>query len=480
MKLPRLIVLVFMVLSIVVWLHPTPSSNAQDNTACESDSIQPRARYDLVATLDWNTKITRVQQTVTYRNDFSTPLTELVFHSEPHRLSQVPTMTGLSAYAADEQFIEGIQLNEMRLSVPLNGPINRGCEVTVRLEYELNITPLSDTNPLGWLAYTERQVNLGFWFPVVGLYSYEADGLWYTPERHYIGEQAVTEIADFTARLQVNNAPANLTMAAPGKVALIEPNTWQIEFKAGRDLSLSFSTNYRLKTATVGNTTIDLYTFNSTYVGSESHALESAQQALELYNSLFGVYPDERLVIVEGDFPDGMELSGLVFVGSAWFTGWDGTLTQYLTYITVHEVAHQWWYRFIGSDGGQHPYLDEALCVLSELLYVEHYYPDAVSAWWNFRVNRFSTEDPVDVSVYEYTQWRPYINAVYLKGVKMLTDSRQTVGYDIFMQWLKDYATAYWGKNATPQDFWGILPIDAYNALIAIRQQYLRNPDVLP
>jgi hypothetical protein len=67
-------------------------------------------------------------------------------------------------------------------------------------------------------------------------------------------------------------------------------------------------------------------------------------------------YPYERLVIVEGDFADGMEFSGLSFVSEAWFRTWRGEPNDWITVITVHEVAHQWWYAMVGSDSAADPY----------------------------------------------------------------------------------------------------------------------------
>ena len=58
-------------------------------------------------------------------------------------------------------------------------------------------------------------------------------------------------------------------------------------------------------------------------MNAAQHALQTAADALTLYERQFNQpYAHQRLVVVEGDFPDGMEFSGLVFVSRDWFQLW--------------------------------------------------------------------------------------------------------------------------------------------------------------
>ncbi|HEX2996885.1 MAG TPA: M1 family aminopeptidase, partial [Anaerolineales bacterium] len=204
-----------------------------------------------------------------------------------------------------------------------------------------------------------------------------------------------------------------------------------------------------------------------------------AADALALYDELYGPYPYQRLAVVQGDFPDGMEFSGLVFVGRAWFKAWQDVPNDWLTVITAHEVAHQWWYASVGNDQGINPYLDEMLSIYSELLFLEHTYPEFVDWWWAWRIEAYQPEGYVDATVYEFYSIRSYINAVYLRGALMMKALRAEIGDSVFLAWLKDYADQMRGKVATPADFWGALPTAAYNATTEIRQHYLRYPDIL-
>ena len=142
----------------------------------------------------------------------------------------------------------------------------------------------------------------------------------------------------------------------------------------------------------------------------------------------------------------------------------------------MHEIAHQWFYAQVGNDQAREPYLDEALCTYSELIFYEHYYPELVSEWWQFRISNYAVgSDSVDASVYDYTNWRPYINTVYFRGVYMLNDVRQTIGNEAFFTWLNNYFKQGNTQNATSADFWGALSPSDYQATQAIRQTYLGN-----
>jgi aminopeptidase N len=269
-------------------------------------------------------------------------------------------------------------------------------------------------------------------------------------------------------------------IAAPGVVSQVEPHVWDITLDGGRDLGLSFSTEYIILTRQVRDVTVEIYALADTNVNATNRVLNDTTQALTLFEDLYGDYPWSRLAIVEGDFPDGLELSGMAFVSSDWFVGWNGEATHWLPIITVHEIAHQWFYAMVGNDQSQHPFLDEALTTYSELLYFENYHPTLTEQWWDFRIRQYDlAEGAVDSTVYDYGVWRPYINAVYFRGAQMLHAIRLALGDEIFFEWLADYVNQTRGTITTPRVFWDALPPSAYEATHHVRTRYMRNSNPL-
>lgn len=251
-----------------------------------------------------------------------------------------------------------------------------------------------------------------------------------------------------------------------------------------REAALSLSAVYeRAQKLSPDGVQVELYWFNDPPSDGGLPAAQAAQRALDatvesidLYSDLFSLYPYSRFVIVAGDFPDGMEFSGIGFVGNGWFKQFGGGVRNYLTIITVHEVAHQWWYARVGSDQAQTPWLDEALSTYSEWLYYNALYPEALEWWWATRIHQYvqpwTGTDGVGSPVYTFTSARAYINAVYLRGAVMLDELRRELGNDVFYAWLRQYAADGDGSIVTPDRLWQALPPLAQTQVAPLQAEY--------
>jgi len=452
-----------------------PDKAATDETQPE-DTVQSAIRYDISAELNWTTHTMQVEQQVTYRNLYEQRQNEIAFNVE---VNQEPGDFTLKHILVDKKRAD-YSLNGTQLVVAQ--AVDSKATVHLTLSYTLTIPVTVDgyrKNHLGYWGYSSRQLNLGMWFPLVA--GYDPYNSWITPTYYWLGEQSVTPSADFYVDFSIKNAPDEIHIAGPGKVSKKAEHTWRFELQQARDLVLSVSEQYRtLSTRTDSGVTVELFYFPTfETLDTPRYALQTAADALALYEKLYGPYPHGRMVIVEGDFPDGMEFSGLVFVSEAWFRTWQGIPNDWLTLITVHEVAHQWWYCIVGSDQGNTPYLDEALAIYSEVLYLEHTYPELVDWWWQFRVTMYTPSGYVDATVYDFYSPRGYINAVYLRGALMMQELRKQLGDEAFWAWIKAYVQKMNGQIAKPADFWGTLSYSAYEAVAGIRQAYLKEANIL-
>ena len=443
-------------------------------------ALAPSVRYRVEADLDWVERSVRVVEQVDLQNWLDRALEEILFTIEANGDTNLFSVTSIKAGGAA---IDDYTLNASDLIVSLPESLEPGKLLTLELTYDLTIPAIRagyQYGHLGYLGYSGRQINLGNWIPLVA--HYDAASGWVSPEPHTVGEQAVRRQADFDVRLRVSGAPDGLVAAAPGAVTQ-DDDEWRFVAGQMREFAVSLSDEFEVaRTQTPSGVDVELYHFPESALGMNAaqHALQTASDALTLYERQFNQpYAHRRLVVVEGDFPDGMEFSGLVFVSRDWFQLWRGITNDWLTVITAHEVSHQWWYSAIGSDQGQHPYLDEALALYSELLYFEHYAPEHVAWWWDFRVNAYAPSGHADRSVYDFNAPRPYINAVYLQGARMMHDLREDLGDVPFFGWLQRYAGQMSGQIATPADFWGAMNGDEYDAKRETRERYLGSADIL-
>jgi aminopeptidase N len=122
--------------------------------------------------------------------------------------------------------------------------------------------------------------------------------------------------------------------------------------------------------------------------------------------------------------------------------------------------------------------MDEALATYSEYVFFEEYYPELRDWWWQFRVYTFVPEGATDVqsvgsNVYHFESVRAYINAVYLRGARMLQQLRADLGTEAFFAWLAAYAQAGDGQIATPDMLWTLLTPEQRAATEETRAEYL-------
>ncbi|MEB2288166.1 MAG: M1 family metallopeptidase [Anaerolineae bacterium] len=458
---------------------PTPSAEAlPGGPACGASDLV----YTIDATLDWTTRSVRVTERVAFRNDTGQALDALVL--------AIPGVIDLENFTlsrvalGDEPPLRDYVLRDAQIILPLPSPLGPGDTTQASLEFSLALQPIRQGyrhGHTGYLGFSARQINLGLWFPQIPAYRQENG--WVIHELWPIGESFVLRSADYAVTLRVENGPDGLRVAGPGTFSRPGAQSWRFELCGGRDVSLSVSDQFNLlTTSTVNGISVEVFTLGDSAGGSleaARYALHTAADAIDLYETRFGPYPFARMAVVEGDFPDGMEFSGLVFVSETWFRTWGGTANDWLALITAHEVSHQWWYAAVGNDQNRDPYLDEALATYSELIFYEHYHPDLVDWWWGFRINNYTPAGYVDVPVTAFEGPRPYINAVYLQGARMLHEMRRTLGDDAFFAWLQRYVSEMHGAIARPGDFWRALEPGQYAATHPIRQQYLTDANVL-
>jgi hypothetical protein len=458
---------------------PTTAAVANRNTPnCALSAAYPTTAYTVVANLNYAQHALIARQRVSYINRTNNSLTQIVLGIEAN---QWPGSFKLNDVLVAAQPI-GYELTGHRLTLDLPQTLEAGCALEFELVFQLNVPQIGQSLSAyrGFLGYSPRQINLGNWLPMVVP---RIDGEWILRDAILIGEQTVYDIADWDVTLHIAHAPETLTIAGPGEMSQPDTRTWNFVLRGARDFTLSLSDSFQVRSAlTASGATVEVYSFDhEPLVSSDGqpidraeHALQVAVRSLDMYEDLFGPYPLRRLAVVEGDFPDGMEFTGLVFVSHDWFTRFTGDPASFLTVITVHEVAHQWWYARVGSDQALSPWLDEALATYSEYLYIEEFYPELKEWWWSWRVNNYAPQGFVDSNVYQFNTVREYINAVYLLGARMLHDLRTDLGTEAFFRLLREYYAVGSGRIVAPDVFWSLFSEAELAATQATRRRYLR------
>ncbi len=420
------------------------------------------AQYNLDAVLDYYAHSLTISETISYVSSVSEAIPDLTLVVEANRWPGSFSLVSLTW--VDGMAIEGYELQEARLHIPLLQPLQPGEEVGLKLSYRLElpeIPPPSDvTRPVPY-GYSGKQTNIVDWYPYIP--PFVAGSGWLVHPKWGFGEHQVFDTANFDIRLSLAEAVPGLLMAASSP-AKPDGESYLYHMERARAFALSASMDYVLQSTTVGDVIVNSYFFPYDQKAGEQ-VLHDSAAALELYSRLFKPYPHASLSVVEADFLDGMEYDGLFFLSRGFYNLYDGTPQGYLTFIAAHETAHQWWYGIVGNDQALVPWLDEAMCTYTEHIFYENVYADYQTAtgesivdwWWYYRVNFYDPVGWVNGSIYDFNLFRPYRDAVYLNGAKFFQDLRTVIGDEAFFTFLKDYASREADHIATAGDFFSIL-----------------------
>lgn len=343
-------------------------------------------------------------------------------------------------------------LEDVGLRIVLPAPLASGCEITIAATYALNLPRLS-SSAFGWrgaLGWTPRQTLIGLWYPTLALYRPGVGWLTHPPADQ--GEFEATEASDVAVKLTLTGKEADLTVAGSAAAEKCG-DALCFELKGGRHFALALSDQMETAVTTADEVAITALYFPEHSTAGTS-ALQTARYAFAVFTERFGPVPYKSLSVVEADIVDGMEFSGLFFLGRPYYADFDGSPQNFLTLIAAHETAHQWWYSLVGNDPATEPWLDEALATYSEEIYFETAYPNLVEWWWQFRVWQFLPQGRVDADIYASREFRPYVDAVYLNGAQFLHALRGELGDEAFFEFLREYAGNEAGRVATADDFW--------------------------
>lgn len=444
---------------------PTPQSNPTP-TLTAPETRTP-TEYRLVATLDFAAHYLAVSQRTSYTNNTAEALEQIPLvvpiADELITIKSVDFDRGTEwDYSGDQQG----GLIELVLVRPLMP------SETLQIDIVFSIAVPERPTLLGW---STRQMTLIDWYPFVPPYDTERG--WLINEPTQQGEYLVYESANFDVSIYTVNAPSLLQIAAPAPAEQGE-GAYNYSLSAARRFVWAASGHYQSETVLAGQarTPVTIYYFEEEKAAAQA-ALRTAAAAIEIYENLFGEYPYESLAIVECIFPDGMESDGIFFLDMGYFRRYDGTPRNLLTMLTAHEVAHNWFFGAVGNDAGREPWLDEALATYAELLYYEQQQPFDLEWWWEFRIQQWEPGGAVDSTAYELPGFRPYVNAVYLRGALFLHAARQEVGDQAFYTFLKDYYAAYRGGMASGDDFLALLQESSGQDLSALIGEYFNRGD---
>jgi hypothetical protein len=447
----------------------TPVTETSTPTPAFTPTPEPESfsQYDLTVLFDYDRRHLSVEMSLTYLNKSGETMNNLLMVVDANRYPGVFHL--LEITWGNDNVVSNWHLDGINLRIPLLQPLNVGESIDLSISYEISLPYNRD-----YFGYTERQANISDWYPYLPPHI-PAEG-WLVRDPGTIGEHLAYDVAGFNVRIKLTS-PTNyeglpLTIAASSH-ATFDGEWYNYQLEPARTFAWSVSHLYRVQQTTVGDTAVIGYAFSHRQ-DAEDTALRETANALALFSELFAPYPYDTLSVVEGDFLNGMEFSGLFFLSTAFYDFYPGNPRGNLTIITAHEVAHQWFYGLVANDQALEPWLDEATTTYCEVLFYEHFYPDLVDWWWDNRIYFHQPVGWVDSTIYETGAFYPYRDSVYLRGAMFLQDLRNLIGDEAFFAFWRDYFDQFTNKLVTGDDFFNLLGEHTSENIDSLLAEYFR------
>jgi len=413
---------------------PPPAFTATcENTPLPED-VQPsdRTTYQFNVSLNYQEHYLSVLQVIDYANNTGNQISYLPLLVPPSYSDGAFHLDSIQLDSAHEN--STTHMEEGILHIQLDPTLLPGELLELSLIFHLK-PPHSNST----FGYTERQLLLADWYPFIPSY---LDGQgWLTNPPGAVGEYLSYPLSHFSVNLMISPPDESLVIAASAPLVSHEGNCYRYSTSDVRNFSLAVSPEYQVSSSENDLAAVRVYTFPE-HADKGQRTAKLALSAWDTFTNLYGDNQRRFMSIVEADIHDGLECDGLFYLSDWYFETANETPKNYFETLIVHETSHQWFYGLVHNDQANEPWLDETLATYSELLYIESQHPELVHWWWDFRVYDYSPAGYVNSTIYDFDEYRPYINAVYLNGVKFLNDLRLAMGDAAFKAFLHAYAQA--------------------------------------
>lgn len=304
------------------------------------------------------------------------------------------------------------------------------------------------------------------WFPKLAVL--ERDGEW----SHFALHANSEFYADFGRYELTVDTASSVSQAGPGESRALPSSgparaVREYILSSAHDISFEFSSMPRSQRTMLvrgarGEIRVSIV-FPPLEASSAERALVSVSRAIPELESRFGPYPYDQLMIVlpphEAEGTGGMEYPGLITIDSQ--PGLPAMVRE-IEYVTIHELAHQWFYGLLASNENAFPFLDEGFTEYATGVVMDALYgrPSlfrlgglGVDFWaiqGGFAASE-STADPLSFAAYRFQSFSHYSNTVYRRTAAVLHSVEQDDPAAV-RGWLRAYATQYRGRHPTPTD----------------------------
>lgn len=196
--------------------------------------------------------------------------------------------------------------------------------------------------------------------------------------------------------------------------------------------------------------------------------LDALRLGLDYFGRRFGAYPYPSLTAVHpptsAAAAGGMEYPTLITTGGPWYAGW---FSKAVEQVTLHELAHQWFYALCASNEQRYPFLDEGLTSYadSQALSARYgagsglelpYFDVSALAYYRLLAAARAGESPIALPAREFPDFGALGAIVYGRTATLLNTWERVYGQRV-AEALNRYARQCRFSHPTPEDLIRVL-----------------------
>ncbi|MBI3240722.1 MAG: LysM peptidoglycan-binding domain-containing protein [Chloroflexi bacterium] len=430
--------------------------------------------YRFEVTLDYVGHRAQVIESVEATNDTPDTWNEIVFQlpealrSEAFILNSLTTDDGQTVANAIYQ----LTVNLLKVVLPGGAPPGAVAFVTINYGLAAPAISLNTRPPLGNIGYTSDVIQFINWYPV--LVPYRAGAGW-----RAVGSGVADPVFTDVAAYELSVATAENVTVVSGGPQPHKPGFWKFSLKSARTIAFAASARYQSLSQTEGGVAVTSY-FLPEHQQAGQDVLTAAAQSLGLFSDRFGAYPYSTLVIAENAYFGSAAASGLILHAGQGYADYNGQPDSLLIALVPQTTARLWWGQVVQGDSFAQPWLNEALPMYAELLFIETFYPDLTDWYWSSRVNYWQPEGLLDRSAADFTDTEDYLRNLLRRGALFLRDLRAAIGDDAFFSFLQDYYRNSAYRTVTTADFFNAMRRHTPNDLNPLLAQYFTSSQQMP
>jgi len=456
-------------------------------------AIDKVANYTIRASLEPTSHVVSGHVTITWTNPSQVPANEIYLHAylnafrNSHtrfmrdRLATHRSQTKLGAagslniacvlarelsnldlWPTRDPHSPGDPLDDTDIRLPLPRDILPGEQLTLDIDFTAQLPALVER-----AGYVGSFHAITQWFPKLARRTVLGEN------RHYAYASLAEFSADFGDYDVTLDVPDRFIVAAPGQHSTRTlHNGRSVEhyrLQDAHDFAWFAWDKFVLETTQVGDVIVEHFAAPS-QSANRARTFETLRYALPRFSQAFAPYPFETLVVVHP--PDaafgaaGMEYPGLIVTGGPWYLA--ASPFRAIESLTLHEVAHQWFYGLVASDEYLHPVLDEGLAAFIEAwsLRERYGYGSAVDLSWlqiseavlrRSQARRFSRRGPLCRPAVKFADFPTLAGQVYSRTATLLETLSNLYGTNRVIAAIGSYAQTYRFLHPEPEDFLAVI-----------------------